>query len=59
MNSEAADDGRIIEGHNADAVRWHSTGDADSLANLFAVEAWQMPPNAPPLVKALRERDRE
>lgn len=49
MNSDA-DVRRIIEGHNADAVRWYAAGDADSLANLFAADAWQMPPNAPPLV---------
>jgi uncharacterized protein (TIGR02246 family) len=50
MDAEAADVRRIIEGRNAAAVRWYATGDADSLANLFASDAWQMPPNAPPLV---------
>jgi uncharacterized protein (TIGR02246 family) len=48
MNPEAVRS--IIEGHNADAMRWYAAGDAESLANLFSVDAWQMPPNAPPLV---------
>ena len=50
MNPDPAEVRRIIEGRNADAVRWYATGDADSLANLFTAKAWQMPPNAPPLV---------
>jgi ketosteroid isomerase-like protein len=50
MSPDPADVRRIIEGHNANAVRWYATGDADSLANLFTAKAWQMPPNAPPLV---------
>jgi ketosteroid isomerase-like protein len=50
VNPDAAAVRRIIEGHNADAMRWYATRDADSLANLFAEKAWQMPPNAPPLV---------
>lgn len=50
MNADPAEVRRIIEGRNADAVRWYATGDAESLANLFADDAWQMPPNAPPLV---------
>ena len=41
---------RRIESHNANAMRWYAAGDADSVANLFAADAWQMPPNAPPLV---------
>lgn len=40
----------IIERHNSEAVRWYASGDADSLASLFAEEAWQMPPNSPPLI---------
>jgi ketosteroid isomerase-like protein len=50
VNPDAAAVRRIIEGHSADAMRWYATRDADSLANLFAEKAWQMPPNAPPLV---------
>ena len=50
MNPDPAEVRRIIEGRNADAVRWYASGDAESLANLFAADAWQMPPNAPPLV---------
>jgi uncharacterized protein (TIGR02246 family) len=41
---------RIIEGHNANAVRAYASGDADSIAEIVAEDAWQMPPNAPPLV---------
>jgi uncharacterized protein (TIGR02246 family) len=50
MNPDPAEVRRIIEGRNADAVRWYAAGDAESLANLFAADAWQMPPNATPLV---------
>lgn len=48
---------RIVERHNADAVRWYAAGDADSLATIFAVDAWQMPPHQPALVgrEAIRE----
>ena len=40
----------VIERQNANAVRWYASGDIDSLASLFAVDAWQMPPNSPALV---------
>jgi uncharacterized protein (TIGR02246 family) len=50
MNPDPPEVRRIIEGRNADAERWYAAGDADSLANLFTADAWQMPPNAPPLV---------
>jgi uncharacterized protein (TIGR02246 family) len=50
VSPDAAEVRRIIESRNADAARWYATRDADSLANLFAEKAWQMPPNAPPLV---------
>jgi uncharacterized protein (TIGR02246 family) len=39
-----------IERHNANAVRWYAAGDVDSLVSIFAADAWQMPPNNPPLV---------
>jgi ketosteroid isomerase-like protein len=39
-----------IERQNANAERWYASGDIDSLASVFAVDAWQMPPNSPPLV---------
>jgi uncharacterized protein (TIGR02246 family) len=39
-----------IERHNANAVRWYAAGDVDSLATLFAEDAWQMPPHQPALV---------
>ena len=41
---------KIIEQHNADAIRCYASGDIDSLVSIFAVDAWQMPPNNPPLV---------
>jgi uncharacterized protein (TIGR02246 family) len=40
----------VIERKNADAVRWYAAGDVESLASLFATDAWQMPPNSAPLV---------
>ena len=40
----------IIESHNASISRWYAAGDADSVASMFAEDAWQMPPNSPPLV---------
>ena len=40
----------LIDRNNASAVRWYATGDVDSLVSIFAVDAWQMPPNSPPLV---------
>lgn len=41
---------QLIDRNNASAVRWYATGDVDSLASMFAVDAWQMPPNSPPLI---------
>lgn len=48
---------KVIERHNADAIRCYATGDGESLASLFAEDGWQMPPNNPPLVgrDAIRE----
>ena len=40
----------LIDRNNASAVRWYATGDVDSLASIFAIDAWQLPPNSPPLV---------
>jgi len=47
----------IIDRHNSDAARWYASGDVDSVASLFAEDAWQMPPNNPPLVgrEAIRQ----
>ncbi len=39
-----------IERHNANLVRWYAAGDIDSVASVFSEDAWQMPPNSPPLV---------
>ena len=48
---QSAEDVReLIDRNNASAVRWYATGDVDSLVSIFAVDAWQMPPNSPPLV---------
>jgi len=51
----------IIERHNSDAERWYASGDVDSVASMFAEDAWQMPPNSPPLVgrEAIRQFWRE
>jgi uncharacterized protein (TIGR02246 family) len=39
-----------IELQNALAMRCYEQCDANSLANIFTENAWQMPPNSPPLV---------
>jgi ketosteroid isomerase-like protein len=39
-----------IERHNANLARWYAVGNIDSVASVFAEDAWQMPPNSPPLV---------
>jgi uncharacterized protein (TIGR02246 family) len=39
-----------IERHNKDATHWYADGDIDSVASIFARDAWQMPPNNRPLV---------
>lgn len=46
-----------IERHNANLVRWYAAGDIDSVVSVFAEDAWQMPPNSPPLIgrEAIRE----
>jgi uncharacterized protein (TIGR02246 family) len=47
----------IIERHNATAERSYASGDVDSVASLYAQDAWQMPPNSAPLVgrEAIRQ----
>lgn len=54
---EAADVREIIEEHNEDLERWYAEGRIDSVAPVFAEDAWQMPPNNPPLIgrEAIRE----
>lgn len=52
-NAPAADPAAIrtiIDGHNANAARWYAAGQVDSLATIFATDAWQFPPNSAPLV---------
>jgi ketosteroid isomerase-like protein len=39
-----------IQRHNSDMERWYASGDVDAAAGMFAEDAWQMPPNNPPLV---------
>lgn len=39
-----------IDRHNANLVRWYASGDIESVISVFAEDAWQMPPNNPPLV---------
>lgn len=41
---------QVIERGNANAARWYASGDVDSLASGFALDAWQMVPNNAPLV---------
>jgi ketosteroid isomerase-like protein len=43
---------RAIERQNEQAARAYATGDVESLATVFADDAWQMPPNLPALVGA-------
>ena len=40
----------VIDNHNRDIERYYASGATDSLALMFALDAWQMPPNNPPLV---------
>jgi ketosteroid isomerase-like protein len=48
---------RIIEDHNARLEQWYAAGEIDKVAQVFAEDCWQMPPNAEPMVgrAALRE----
>jgi uncharacterized protein (TIGR02246 family) len=39
-----------IERANKNASHWYADGDIDSVASIFASDAWQMPPNSPPLI---------
>jgi ketosteroid isomerase-like protein len=41
---------KIIEQQNANAARWYTEGNIDSLVLIFAEDAWQMPPNNLPLI---------
>lgn len=47
---EAEDVRGVIDEHNAKLKVWYATGEIDSVASVFAEDAWQMPPNGPPLV---------
>ena len=38
---------QAIEARNSSAERWYQEGNADSLATIFAQDAWQFPPNMP------------
>lgn len=51
--SPAADPADVrarIDRHNSNLERWYRAGHTDSIASVFAEDAWQMPPNAAPLV---------
>ena len=50
-----------IERHNANIVRCYAAGDVDSVASVFAEDAWQMPPHSPALIgrEAIRNFWRE
>lgn len=51
VSSQSIDSVReVIDRHNASAARWYAVGDVDSVVSIFAEDAWQMPPNNPPLV---------
>lgn len=60
-SQDAKDVRSIIERYNSNAERWYASGEIDSLVSLFAEDAWQMPPNSPPLVgrEAIRHFWRE
>lgn len=47
----------IIDRHNANLMRWYAAGEIDAVAAVFAEDAWQMPPNSPPLIgrEAIRQ----
>jgi len=48
-SADAAAVRQIIETNNANAARWYAAGQIDSIAQLFALDAWQFPPNSAPL----------
>jgi ketosteroid isomerase-like protein len=50
MSSDADVVRRIIDQRNAEAARWYAEGEIDSLAAIFCLDGWQMPPNTPALV---------
>src|SRR6266849_2710646 len=41
---------QTIDAHNASVERWYLAGQIDSLANVFAEDVWQLPPNMAPVV---------
>jgi ketosteroid isomerase-like protein len=48
--SDAATARTAIERINANVVRWYATGQADSIADAYAPDAWLMPPSSAPIV---------
>jgi NAD(P)-dependent dehydrogenase (short-subunit alcohol dehydrogenase family)/ketosteroid isomerase-like protein len=50
LSSDPAEVRRVIEANNAKIVGWYAGGQADSVASFFAKDAWQLPPNSPPLL---------
>lgn len=41
---------QLIDSLNTKIESWYAAGQIDSLASVFAEDAWQLPPNSPPLV---------
>ena len=50
MNPESIAVQTIIDTQNANLVRWYAEGNVEAIATAFCGDAWQMPPNAAPLV---------
>lgn len=50
MSADSSEVRRIVEAHNTRLMRWYAEGNIDAVAAVFTEDAWQMPPNAPPLV---------
>jgi SnoaL-like protein len=58
VSSQSVDSVReVIDRLNSNAARWYAAGDVDSVVSIFADDAWQMPPNNPPLVGRQAIRD--
>ena len=48
--TDAAAARSAIESANANIVRWYAMAQADSLADMYAADAWLMPPSTAPIV---------
>lgn len=47
----------IVDRHNSDIAKAYAAGDIEAVVSVFAVDAWQMPPNQAPLIgrEAIRQ----